>query len=75
MPGLGEGDTARLAAYRAWATDTFDQAEWNALRQHTQQQRAWGSDRFRKQIEALTDRAAGVRPRGRPRKAPAPEGK
>ena len=72
---LGEATTTRLAAYRAWVTDTFDEAEWNELRQHTQQQRAWGGDRFRQQIEALTQRAAGVRPRGRPRKAPAPGGK
>jgi putative transposase len=72
---LGEGNPARLAAYRAWVTDTVDQAEWNELRRHTQQQRAWGSDRFRQQIEALTGRAAGVLPRGRPRNAPTLEGK
>ena len=72
---LGEGNPARLAAYRAWVTDTVDQAEWNELRRHTQQQRAWASDRFRQQTEALTGRAAGVLPRGRPRKAPTPEGK
>jgi hypothetical protein len=29
-------------------------AQLIALRQHTQQQRAWGSDRFSQQIEALT---------------------
>lgn len=66
---LGEDDTARRAAYRAWVIDTFDDAEWSELRQYTQQQRAWGSDRFRPQVEALTLRAATVRPRGRPRKA------
>jgi putative transposase len=27
------------------------------LRQHTQQQRAWGSERSRQQIEALTQRS------------------
>jgi hypothetical protein len=43
--------------------------------QRTQQQRAWGSDRFRQHVEALTQRAATVRPRGRPRKAPAAEEK
>jgi putative transposase len=39
------------------------------LRLHTQQQRAWGSLRFQQQIEALTQRAVGVRPRGRPPKS------
>jgi putative transposase len=41
----------------------------NDLRQHTQQQRAWGSERFQQQIEALTQRSVSVRPRGRPVKA------
>ena len=72
---LGENDTTRQAAYRAWVTGTFDDAEWSELRQHTQQQRAWGSDRLRQQVEALTSRAATVRPRGRPRKPPATEEK
>ena len=39
------------------------------LRLHTQQQKPWGSDRFRRQVGALTQRAAGVRPRRRPRSA------
>jgi putative transposase len=30
----------------------------------------WGSDRFRQQIEALTQRTVSVRPRGRPPKPP-----
>jgi hypothetical protein len=42
----------------------FDVAD---LRAHTQQQRAWGSSRFRAQIEALTQRGTTFRPRGRPR--------
>lgn len=37
-----------------------------SLRAHTQQQRAWGSDRFRAQVEALTQRAATLRPGRRP---------
>lgn len=67
---LDENNATREVAYRAWVNDTFDEAELAELRQHTQQQRAWGSDRFRQQVEALTQRAATVRPRGRPRKAP-----
>jgi putative transposase len=72
---LDENDTVRKAAYRAWVTDTFDDAEWSELRQHTEQQRAWASDRFRQQVEALVQRAATVRPRGRPRKTFPAEGK
>lgn len=72
---LGDHADARQAAYRAWVNDTFDEAELAELRLHTQQQRAWGSDRFRRQVEALTSRAATVRPRGRPRKSPYAEGK
>ncbi len=68
---LDEDNATREVAYRAWVNNTFDEAEITELRQHTQQQRAWGSDRFRQQVEALTQRAATVRPRGRPRKVPA----
>jgi putative transposase len=72
---LGVDNDARQVAYRAWVTGTLDETEWAELRQHTQQQRAWGSDRFRQQVEAFTLRAATVRPRGRPRKDPSAEGK
>ena len=37
-----------------------------ALRAHTHQQRALGSDRFRAQVEALTHRSENLKPRGRP---------
>jgi hypothetical protein len=36
------------------------------LRAHTQQHRVWASDRSPSQIEALTQRATNVGPRGRP---------
>lgn len=39
-------------------------------RAYTHQQRAYGSERFRKQIQALTQRTAAIRPRGRPKKPP-----
>ena len=35
----------------------------------THQQKTWGSERFRLQIEALAQRDLQVRPRGRPRAA------
>lgn len=40
-------------------------------RAHTQQQRAWASEKFRKEIEALAHCAAGVRPGARPPSAAA----
>ncbi len=67
---LGATPAARQAAYRALAHEQIEENHLDDLRLHTQQQRAWGSDRFRQQIEALTQRAAGVRPRGRPRNPP-----
>jgi putative transposase len=66
---LGTDPAARQAAYRELVREHLDEPQVTALRQHTQQQRAWGSDRFRQQIEVLTRQAAGIRPRGRPRKA------
>lgn len=65
---LNSEPAARQAAYRQLICEHLDELQLTALRQHTQQQRAWGSDRFRQQVEALTQRAVGVRPRGRPRK-------
>lgn len=60
---------ARQAAYRVLVHEPVEQKSLDDLRQHTQQQRAWGSERFQQQIEALTQRSARVRPRGRPAKA------
>lgn len=62
---LGVGEEGR-AAYRALFAELVDTSDIDAIRTHTQQQRAWGSERFRQQIEALTQRASSVRPRGRP---------
>lgn len=68
---LGHDTPSRLAAYRL----LFDQDAGHSdddLRAHTRQQKVWGSDRFRREIEALTQRAAHVRPRGRPPASAAP---
>ena len=43
-------------------------AELDSLRLHTRQQRVFGSDGLRLEIAQLTQRAASVAPRGRPRK-------
>lgn len=62
---LGQGEVG-LAAYRALFGEAMERQVVDAIRLHTQQQRAWGSERFQEQIEALTSRVATVRPRGRP---------
>ena len=72
---LGPTPAARQAAYRTLICEHLDEQQLAELRLHTRQQRAWGSDRFRQQIETLTQRAAGVRPRGRPCKLPTTPGK
>uniref|UniRef100_A0A8J7VQW5 Transposase n=1 Tax=Coralloluteibacterium stylophorae TaxID=1776034 RepID=A0A8J7VQW5_9GAMM len=63
---LGRRDVERTAAYAAFVCEGIDPTELDSLRLTTQQQRAWGSERFKSQIEALTLRAVRVRPRGRP---------
>ncbi len=60
---------ARQVAYRALVHEQVEEKHFDDLRQHTQQQRAWGSERFQQQKEALTQRSVRVRPRGRPAKA------
>jgi putative transposase len=57
------------AVYRALAHEYVEPEHLNDLRLHTQQQRAWGSEHFQQQIEALAQRSVSVRPRGRPAKA------
>ena len=66
---LASTPAARQAAYRALVHEQMEEKSLDDLRQHTQQQRAWGSERFQEQIEALTQRSVSVRPRGRPAKA------
>lgn len=67
--GLGTNDIERQRAYSQLFKAELRSNDLDDLRAHTQQQKAWGSDRFRQQIEALTQRSAGIRPRGRPRSA------
>lgn len=63
---LGTDDVTRLDAYRRLFAG-MDAHDIDALRLHTQQQKPWGSERFRQQIEALAQRSVELRPRGRPR--------
>ena len=63
---LGANPIERRETYRSLFEEALSSEETEALRAHTHQQRALGSDRFRAQVEALTQRAATLRPRGRP---------
>ncbi len=64
---LGSTDDERQGAYQQLIAEALDPQDTADLRAHTRPQRVWGSDRLRAQIEALTQRATTVRPRGRPR--------
>jgi len=64
---LADTDTLRQQAYGALVAERLDTRDIEAIRLHTRQQRVYGSDRFRQQIEALLHRATTVRQRGRPR--------
>jgi putative transposase len=61
--------------YRKFVGERLDDSEVDALRTHTQQQRAFGTGAFQKEIEALTNRIAHVRPRGRPKNIRVGDGK
>jgi putative transposase len=67
---LASTPAARQAAYRALVHEHVEERFLDEIRQHTQQQRVWGSERFQQQIEALTHRSVTTRPRGRPAKTP-----
>lgn len=62
--------STRLRAYRALFEGALSPETQEALRAHTRQNKAFGNDRFRQQIETLVGRSMEVRSRGRPRAAP-----
>ncbi|MGV8942043.1 MAG: transposase [Lysobacter sp.] len=64
---LGASDAERRKAYQQLFDEGLSDDDANALRMATNQQKTWGSERFRLQIEALAKRALEVRPRGRPK--------
>jgi putative transposase len=47
---LGATPDARQAAYRALIDEQLEEKHLDEIRQHTRQQRAWGSERFQQQI-------------------------
>ncbi|GHA78739.1 hypothetical protein GCM10007067_15140 [Lysobacter bugurensis] len=67
---LATTERERQAAYAALVAGGIDIEHAHDLAVHTQQQKPWGTDRFRRQIKALTGRAVNVRPKGRPAQRP-----
>lgn len=67
---LGHDTDGRQTAYRALIRERLDPTTEEALRAHTQQNKAFGNERFRRQIEALVGRSMEIRPRGRPPAGP-----
>lgn len=65
---LGATATQRQEAYGKLFDTGLSDHDRDALRLATNQQKAWGSERFRLQVEALANRDVLVRPRGRPKK-------
>lgn len=60
----------RRARYAEWVSENTDAEEAAEIRVHLRQGKAYGSQRFRRHIEALVGRCAEVRQRGRPRLNP-----
>ncbi len=63
---LGATEADRRKAYQNLFNDGLTDSDAHALRLATRQQKTWGSERFRLQIEVLAQRKLQVRPRGRP---------
>ncbi len=63
---LGETATSRREAYRALFGGDVTEHQLHEIRAYTQQQRALGSDCFRRMVEDQLGRCASVRPAHRP---------
>ena len=57
----------RIAAYREWLQAGIGEDDLKTIRNHLEQERALGSERFQKMVEKTLNRPAICRPRGRPR--------
>lgn len=62
----GEG-RARAAAWASVLQASVPDPEVAAIREHTRQERAWGSDEFLQRLEKATGRSVALAGRGRPR--------
>ena len=69
--GESTGTTAlvRAEAYRTWLKQGVSDEELIAIRQHLQQERAFGSKRFQAMAEKTPGRPVSVRRPGRPARA------
>jgi len=65
---LGASAQERSAAYRALFASALDPDDEQALRVHTRQRAAWGSERFQREIAAALGRPVAANPPGRPRR-------
>jgi putative transposase len=72
---LGTCDPKRRENYRALFHEKLASEQLETLRLNTRQQRVFGTEAFRAQIETQTGRYASVRPRGRPPKPRSGQGK
>lgn len=63
---LDPGPDVRRARYAEWVSEDTDAEETAEIRVHLHQGKVYGSQRFRRHIEALVGRCTEVRPRGRP---------
>ena len=66
--GLGRGEAARLAAYRALFRAELDTDAIGDIRMALDQGQPLGNSRFLASIERATGERREVKPRGRPRK-------
>ncbi len=72
---MGNMPLVRAEVYRAWLEQGISDDELIAIRQHLQQERAFGSKRFQAMAEKTLGRPVSLRRPGRPRRADTmPEG-
>lgn len=68
--GLATNPKERCEAYRALFGSPLAGEELRAVRAHTQQRAAWGSEQFQREVEAALGRRVSLNARGRPRRRP-----
>lgn len=70
LPKAPQGSTPleRADAYRTWLKQGVSDDELIAIRQHLQQERAFGSKRFQAMAEKTLGRPVSLRRPGRPRR-------
>lgn len=64
---LGSTPDERSRAYRMWLQEGIADDDLVRIRQHVNQERALGDERFRHMVEKTLGRPATCRPRGRPK--------